>query len=277
MIKIWITGAKGHVGTALCTLLDCKKYELLPTDKDGVNIAKREEVHSFMAMNRPDVIINCAGFTDIKTCETERDMAYRINALGARNLAMEAQNIEAKLIHISTDAVFDLKASHPYNEFDEVHPKNVYGLSKYAGERLICELSFKHIIIRSSWIYGTGNDFLNEVLEAAEQNGTIKAAVNQYASPTSAKELAKVIIQFIENDCFGIYHAVCRGFCSRYEYAKAILKYAGLEDQVELIPVEGERAYSVLDNMMLRLEGLEEPAEWQVALEEYIRKTGGRQ
>lgn len=277
MKKIWIVGAKGHVGTALSELLDCKEYEILPTDHEEVDVTKHKEVHSFASINRPDVIINCAGYTDNELCEKNRDKAYQVNALGPRNLAMEAQSIEAKLIQISTDDVFDLKADHPYNEFDTVHPKTIYGLSKYAGEQMIHELSFKHIIIRSSWVYGTGKDFVSDVLDAVEQGKALQVPVNQYASPTSAKELAKVIVQFIENDCFGTYHAVCTGYCSRYEYAKEILKCAGLEGAVELIPVEAEPSYSVLDNMMLRLEELDEPMEWHGALQEYLTETGGRE
>lgn len=276
MRKIWIVGAKGHVGTALIDLIDCLKYKMFLTDADEVDVTDRNIVHKYIASTRPDVIINCAGITDIEVCEQNPEGAYAVNAIGPRNLAVEAQSIGAKLIQLSTDDVFDAEQDRPYNEFDTVHPKTMYGKSKYAGERFIEDLSNRYVIVRSSWVYGTGKDFVNSVLEAIGREKVLEVPVNQYASPTSAEELAKVVTQFIDNDCFGIYHAVCRGYCSRYEFAKEIIKYSDNEDKIELKAVEADYgSYSVLDNMMLRIDGLEEPCDWKTALKKHITKTGG--
>ncbi|MGN1014557.1 MAG: dTDP-4-dehydrorhamnose reductase [Butyricicoccus sp.] len=281
MKKVWIVGASGHVGSALLKLLDCRKYELLVTDSKEVDVTNREDVHTQMKIVRPDVIINCAGMTDVAACAKDPDAAYRVNAIGARNLAMEAEMQQSKLIQISTDDVFDQSASTPYNEFDPVSPTTVYGKSKYAGERMITSLSSRFVIIRSSWVYGTGRDFVSMVLDALESGKpSLEVPVNQTSSPTSAKELACVITQFIDNDLYGVYHAVCTGSCNRYEYAREILRLTGNEHNLELIPIEeksGVRpSYSVLDNMMLRLDGLKEPLDWKAALAEYLRETGGR-
>lgn len=276
MRKIWIVGAKGHVGTALVDLIDCLKYKMFLTDEDEVDVTDRKIVHKYIAGTRPDVIINCAGITDIEECEQNPEKAYAVNSIGPRNLAVEAQAIGAKLIQLSTDDVFDAEHDKPYNEFDTVHPKTMYGKSKYAGERFIEDLSNRYVIIRSSWVYGTGKDFVNTVLEAAGGEKVLEVPVNQYASPTSAEELAKVITQFIDNDCFGIYHAVCKGYCSRYEFAEEIIKYSDNEGKIELRAIEADSgSYSVLDNMMLRIDGLEEPCDWKTALKKHIIKTGG--
>lgn len=279
MKKIWITGAEGHIGTALLQLLEGVEYELFPTDIHEVDITKIEEVAQFMHVNRPDVVINCAGLTDVEVCEKNIDEAYRVNTIGVRNVALVANEVNAKVIQISTDDVFDKESKVPYNEFDQVHPRTVYGKSKEAGEKILTQLLNRFVIIRSSWIYGIGRDFVDEVLSNVGKVEKMEVPNNQYAAPTSAKELAKVICHFIDNEEYGLYHVVCPGGCSRYEFARTILEYAGKTGQLELYPVvieESERpTYSVLDNMMLRLTGIEEPKEWKVALKEYLDETGG--
>lgn len=279
MKKVWITGAEGHIGTALIDLLDCMEYQLLETDIHEVDITDLEQVQHYMRVNRPDVVINCASLTDVEYCEAHRDEAYKVNAIGVRNVALAANEVRAKVIQMSTDDVFDLESEVPYNEFDTVHPKTVYGKSKEAGEKILTQLLNRFVIIRSSWIYGIGRDFVDEVLRNVGKLDVMDVPNNRYAVPTSAKELAKVITYFIDNDAFGLYHVVCQGSCSRYEFAKAILEYSGKVDQMEVHPIlskDGLRpAYSVLDNMMMRLTGMEEPKEWRAALKEYLDETGG--
>ena len=279
MKKIWITGAEGHIGTALLDLLEGVEYQLLPTDIEEVDITKIDEVTQFVHVNRPDVVINCAGLTDVQECENNVDEAYRVNAIGVRNVALAANEVNAKLIQISTDDVFDKESRVPYNEFDNVHPRTIYGKSKEAGEKILTQLLNRFVIIRSSWIYGIGRDFVDEVLRNVGQGKTMEVPNNQYAAPTSAKELAKVIRYFIDNEEYGLYHVVCPGSCSRYEFARTILEYSGKAGELDLYPVVIEDSarptYSVLDNMMLRLTGIEEPKDWKAALKEYLDETGG--
>ena len=137
MKNVWIVGASGHVGTALTELLDCMKYKMFFTDSTEVDVTNRQLVHLYITRIRPDVIINCAGITNMEECEKNPELAYAVNAIGARNLAVEAQAIEAKLIQLSTDDVFDGKLDRAYNEFDTPNPQTVYGKSKYAGEKFI--------------------------------------------------------------------------------------------------------------------------------------------
>ncbi len=279
MKKIWITGAEGHIGTALLDLLEGMEYQLLPTDIEEVDITKIDEVTQFVHVNRPDVVINCAGLTDVQECENNVDEAYRVNAIGVRNVALAANEVNAKVIQISTDDVFDKESRVPYNEFDNVHPRTIYGKSKEAGEKILTQLLNRFVIIRSSWIYGIGRDFVDEVLRNVGQGKTMEVPNNQYAAPTSAKELAKVIRYFIDNEEYGLYHVVCPGSCSRYEFARTILEYSGKAGELDLYPVVIEDSarptYSVLDNMMLRLTGIEEPKDWKAALKEYLDETGG--
>lgn len=279
MKKIWITGAEGHIGTALLDLLEGVEYQLLPTDIEEVDITKIDEVTQFVHVNRPDVVINCAGLTDVQECENNVDEAYRVNAIGVRNVALAANEVNAKVIQISTDDVFDKESRVPYNEFDNVHPRTIYGKSKEAGEKILTQLLNRFVIIRSSWIYGIGRDFVDEVLRNVGQGKTMEVPNNQYAAPTSAKELAKVIRYFIDNEEYGLYHVVCPGSCSRYEFARTILEYSGRAGELDLYPVVIEDSarptYSVLDNMMLRLTGIEEPKDWKAALKEYLDETGG--
>ena len=279
MKKIWITGAEGHIGTALLDLLEGVEYQLLPTDIEEVDITKINEVTQFVHVNRPDVVINCAGLTDVQECENNVDEAYRVNAIGVRNVALAANEVNAKVIQISTDDVFDKESRVPYNEFDNVHPRTIYGKSKEAGEKILTQLLNRFVIIRSSWIYGIGRDFVDEVLRNVGQGKTMEVPNNQYAAPTSAKELAKVIRYFIDNEEYGLYHVVCPGSCSRYEFARTILEYSGKAGELDLYPVVIEDSarptYSVLDNMMLRLTGIEEPKDWKAALKEYLDETGG--
>ena len=279
MKKIWITGAEGHIGTALIDLLEGVEYQLLPTDINEVDITKIDEVTQFVHVNRPDVVINCAGLTDVQECENNVDEAYRVNAIGVRNVALAANEVNAKVIQISTDDVFDKESRVPYNEFDNVHPRTIYGKSKEAGEKILTQPLNRFVIIRSSWIYGIGRDFVDEVLRNVGQGKTMEVPNNQYAAPTSAKELAKVIRYFIDNEEYGLYHVVCPGSCSRYEFARTILEYSGKAGELDLYPVVIEDSarptYSVLDNMMLRLTGIEEPKDWKAALKEYLDETGG--
>lgn len=279
MKKIWITGAEGHIGTALLDLLEGVEYQLLPTDIEEVDITKIDEVTQFVHVNRPDVVINCAGMTDVQECENNVDEAYRVNAIGVRNVALAANEVNAKVIQISTDDVFDKESRVPYNEFDNVHPRTIYGKSKEAGEKILTQLLNRFVIIRSSWIYGIGRDFVDEVLRNVGQGKTMEVPNNQYAAPTSAKELAKVIRYFIDNEEYGLYHVICPGSCSRYEFARTILEYSGKAGELDLYPVVIEDSarptYSVLDNMMLRLTGIEEPKDWKAALKEYLDETGG--
>lgn len=278
MIKIWITGANGQIGTAINEVLDPLEAEVFNTDKEELDITDTEGVLNFGEMNRPDVIINCAGIVDLNLCEKEPELAYRVNALGARNLSLVARKVGSKMVQLSTDDVFDGLSKTPYSEFDDTNPKTVYGRSKRAGENYVKEFTHKHFVVRSNWVYGRGNNFVNKVLEAAKNQTPLALASDQFGSPTSAKDLARLILHLITTNEYGTYHATCQGMCSRYEFAQEILKAAGKEVEMKAVPTKesdlsyARPAYAVLDNFILRIIDLYQMPEWKESLQEYMNE-----
>ena len=279
MIKVWIVGSNGQIGHALNEVLDPLEIEVLNTDKDELDITDTEEVLNFGIVNRPDVIINCTGVTDTKLCEEEPELAYRVNALGARNLSIVARKNGAKMVQLSTDDVFDGKSKKPYTEFDDTNPLTVYGASKRAGENYVKEFTHKHFIIRSNWVYGKyGHNFVNQVLEAAEKENTLSVAADQFGSPTSAKDLARMILYLINTNEYGTYHVTCSGVCNRHEFAQEILRLSGKKIELKAVPTEQSDLsavrppYAVLDNFILRIIDMYDMPDWKESLEEFMNE-----
>ena len=277
MLKVWIAGASGQIGRALNDVLDPMQIEALNTDLDELDITDTDEVINFGTVNRPDVIINCTGITDTDECEANPEHAYRVNALGARNLSIVARKCGSKIVQLSTDDVFDGQSKKPYTEFDDTNPLTVYGRSKRAGENYVKEFTHKHFIIRSNWVYGHGgHNFVNRVLAAAEAGNGLSVASDQFGSPTSAKDLARIILYLIKTNEYGTYHATCQGVCNRYEFAQEVLKLAG--KRITLRPVvtsesdlsSARPAYAVLDNFILRIINVYEMPDWRASLKEYM-------
>ena len=182
------------------------------------------------------------------------------------------------MVQISTDDVFDGIRHTPYTEFDDTNPKTVYGRSKRAGENYVKEFTHKHFILRSNWVYGNGNNFVNRVLHATDTKDELLVASDQFGSPTSAKDLARIILYLIQTNEYGTYHATCQGVCNRYEFAQEILKLAG--KQINLRPVmtsesdlsSARPAYAVLDNFILRIINVYDMPEWKTSLREYMNE-----
>ena len=263
MLKVWIAGASGQIGRALNDVLDPMQIEALNTDLDELDITDT------------DVIINCTGITDTDECEANPEHAYRVNALGARNLSIVARKCGSKIVQLSTDDVFDGQSKKPYTEFDDTNPLTVYGRSKRAGEYYVKEFTHKHFIIRSNWVYGQGGrNFVNRVLEAAETGRSLSVASDQFGSPTSAKDLARMILYLISTNEYGTYHVTC--VCNRYEFAQEILRLAGKNIELKSVPTEQSDLssvrppYAVLDNFILRIIEMYDMPEWKESLKEYM-------
>ena len=276
MLKVWIVGSEGQIGEAINEVLDPLEIEVLNTDKNALDITETDEVLHFGEINRPDVIINCAAITDVELCEKQPEEAFRVNALGARNLSLVARKTGAKMVQLSTDDVFDGLAQKPYTEFDNTNPKTVYGKSKCAGENYVKEFTHKHFIIRSNWVFGKGNNFVNRVLEAAETGKSLSVASDQFGSPTSAKDLARMILYLISTNEYGTYHVTCSGVCNRYEFAQEILRLAGKNIELKSVPTEQSDLssvrppYAVLDNFILRIIEVYDMPDWKESLKEYM-------
>lgn len=266
MRRIMITGASGQLGLALLRLLKEKEqYELFRTDaaadtQNGVqslDITDEEKVNAYVDSIKPDIILNCAAMTAVDLCETEQDLAYRINALGPKYLAQAAERNGAKLVHVSTDYVFDGQASSPYTEDSITNPTSVYGRTKQAGDAFVQQNCKKYFILRTAWVYGEGKNFVKTMLRLAESGNRIRVVSDQYGTPTSALELARVVTFLMETESYGIYHATCEGSTSWYEFALYIFKEAGINVEVEAIPSSEYQAaakrpmYSILENKAL--------------------------
>ena len=277
MIKVWLRGANSQIGKAINDIFCPTDLELFNTDKEEVDVTDLKAVMNFAQVSRPDIIINCSAITDINLCEKEPKLAFGVNAIGARNLSIAARKCGAKMVQISTDDVFDGQSKKPYTEFDDTNPLTVYGRSKRAGENYVKEFTHKHFVIRSNWVYGHGgHNFVNRVLAAAEAGNGLSVASDQFGSPTSAKDLARIILYLIKTNEYGTYHATCQGVCNRYEFAQEVLKLAG--KRITLRPVVTSEsdlsstrpAYAVLDNFILRIINVYEMPDWRASLKEYM-------
>lgn len=230
---------------------------------------------------KPYAIINCAAFTAVDKCETEEDLAFKINAIGPRNLAIAAADVDAKLIHVSTDYVFAGDAESPYYESDVPAPQSAYGRTKLAGEEFVKLFAKKFFIVRTAWLYGDGNNFVKTMLRLAETRDEVGVVADQFGSPTSALELAKAIVDLVPTDNYGIFHGTCEGMCSWADFAEKIFEKSGKDVKVkhlttEEYPTPTKRpAYSVLENRMLKLTGGYTFAQWEEALDVYLKELLG--
>jgi dTDP-4-dehydrorhamnose reductase len=275
MEKLIITGANGQLGIAVNEIL-AGKYEMFNTDVAELDITDIAAVRALVCEVEPYAIINCAAHTAVDRCESEAADAYRINAIGPRNLAIATAETGAKLVHISTDYVFDGEAGIAYTEFDAPSPASVYGESKLAGERFVKDFAKRYYILRTAWLYGEGKNFVGTMLRLAEEKDSVSVVADQIGSPTSALELARAIEWLLPTDNYGLFHATCDGECSWADFAEEIFRLAGKQTQVKRIstaeyPTPAKRpAYSVLRNYMLELCDGYRFADWQEALEEYL-------
>ena len=237
MKKIIVTGCNGQLGRAVNQqYAGSTEYELVNTDVGELDITKVDEVLKLAREVKPYAVINCAAYTNVDKCETEPDLAYKINAVGARNLAIAASDVGAKLVHISTDYVFPGDVSdHPLTEFDRVNPKSMYGATKLAGENFVRDFADRYFMIRTAWLYGDGHNFAKTMLKLSETNDTIGVVMDQVGTPTSAAELAKAIKYLLPTDNYGLFHGTCEGDTNWAEFAAAVLKLAGKKTVIEPI------------------------------------------
>ena len=279
-----ITGCNGQLGRALNSLYEKEQnIEIINTDVFSgdhitpLDITDVDAVLSFVKERKPDAIINCAAHTNVDKCETDIDNAYKINAVGPRNLSLAATETGAKLMHISTDYVFPGTESRALTEFDVVGPVSMYGKTKLAGENFVKEFSEKHFIIRTAWLYGDGKNFVKTMLRLAQDHDEVSVVKDQFGTPTSALELAKAIRYLLPTENYGLFHGTCEGSCSWADFAAEIFRLAKKYTKVNYITTEEfasptkRPAYSILDNYMLRLTTDFTFAPWQEAIAEYMR------
>ena len=282
MKKIIVTGANGQLGRAINGIYKgSAEFELVNTDFNvegirNLDITNLEDVISLFEEVKPYAVINCAAHTAVDLCEVQKDAAYKINAIGPRNLSIAATKTGAKLMHISTDYVFKGDEPLPRTEFDQTNPKAMYGITKLHGENFVKQFAKDWFIIRTAWLYGDGKNFVKTMLRLSETHDEI-------GSPTSALELAKAIKYLIPTEKYGLYHGTCEGQCSWADFTKEIFRLAGKDTKVipvtsakykEMNPNSADRpAYSVLENYMFKLTTDFMFADWRDAIAEYMKNV----
>ena len=277
--RVMITGANGQLGRAVnMQYADSGEYELINTDVGELDITNIDKVMTFVREVKPYAIINCAAYTAVDACEKEEDLAFRINAIGPRNLSIAATETGAKMMHVSTDYVFDGNGTRPYRETDPTGPQGAYGRTKLAGEDFVREFSDRHFIVRTAWLYGDGKNFVKTMLRLSETNDKVRVVMDQVGSPTSADELAKAIAYLLPTENYGLFHGTCEGDCSWAQFTEEIFRLAGKNTIVEAITSEEyaaaakRPAYSILENYMLKMTTDFMFADWHDAIAAYIGK-----
>ncbi|QUH32032.1 dTDP-4-dehydrorhamnose reductase [Vallitalea guaymasensis] len=277
-MNILITGVNGQLGYDAEKLLS-PFHKIVGLNKEELDITKLKDVQNIISNVKPQVIINCAAYTNVDRCEDNIDLAYNINAYGCCNLAILSKKYDYRLVHISTDYIFDGKKNQPYIESDKANPLNIYGSSKLLGENFIKSLCPKHYILRTSWLYGQhGNNFVKTMLKLSMKNDTLNVVNDQIGTPTYTLDLLKVITMVIKTDNYGIYHVSNKGECSWYDFTNKILQLTN--NKTKVLPIDSEQldkpakrpSYSVLKNHMLEHVFNYKLRYWEDALEEFLQK-----
>ena len=283
-MKVLITGGKGMLGRTLCAEL--KEFDMIPTDLPEGDITNPAAFEALLAEVKPDAVIHCAAMTAVDKCETETDLAYKLNAFGTGVVAMACHRQGIRLIAISTDYVFDGDGKRPYNEFDATNGGNtVYGKSKFAGEEAVRCHCPDHVICRISWLYGAGGpSFVHTMLKLADgTRDELKVVADQIGNPTSCLAVARQLRNILNAPSLaGTFHMTCEGEASWAEFAQEIFRLRKVDQKVvpcrtDEFPRPAPRpANSRLDKMMLRLAGLPPMPHWQEALAEFLEKEFGK-
>ncbi len=226
-MKILIAGAQGQVGRNLVTHLG-QKYEVVGLDLPELDIGDGEKVLEQMREHLPDLVINAAAFTNVDACVSDFPTAYRVNALGAQNLALACAEFNCEFLHISSNEVFPGEKMEGYSEEDPVNPINPYALTKEAAEAFVRQIHEKHYIVRIAWLFAPGgSNFIHKVLQRAKEQQPLRIVTDEVASPTYVKDLVRALDALIKTHHYGTYHLSNRGVCSRYQFARYALDNAG--------------------------------------------------
>ena len=279
-MKILISGGTGQLGRDCTEVLE-KNHDVTPVGSRILDISDERAVRAFVRDLKPDVILNCAAFTKVDDCETQKELAWKVNVEGAKNLAAAAGERGARVIHISTDYVFDGKKPVPeyYTENDDTNPISYYGLTKLEAEKAICAETDRYSILRTAWLYGAnGQNFLKTMLRLAlaDPEREIKVVHDQFGSPTWSYQLAEQIEKVMDADQNGIFHATSEGYCTWYELATKFLGEMAIPNgfipcTTRDYPTPTERpANSILENQRLKAGGLNIMLDWRADLIQFV-------
>lgn len=291
-MKLLITGCDGQLGKELQEIIRLGKSQLgeiaaiyrdaevFAVDVTDLDITNHAQVETIMEKERPEIVINCAAYTNVDGCERDKDSAFQVNAIGAMQLAKACEKYQAKLCQISTDYVFEGNSNIPYCEYDRCAPTSAYGASKLMGEEYTRDFCSRYFIVRTSWLYGKyGKNFVKTVIRLMNEKHQMTVVNDQFGNPTYANDLAHHILKIILTENYGIYHCSGNGVCSWYEFAQKIAELAKVEGEVfpctstEYKTPTKRPAYSALDHVMLRCTVGDEMRHWEDALEAYFEEV----
>jgi dTDP-4-dehydrorhamnose reductase len=279
-VKILLLGHKGMLGSDLLLKLNMG-HKVVGLDKEEIDIVSASECEEAIKEIEPDIVINAAAYTNVDGCETAKDECFAVNAEAVKNIADACSNKNIRIIHFSTDYVFDGTAKQPYKEDHKCNPINVYGESKLAGERYLQSLSDNYVLIRTAWLYGVnGKNFVQTILEKVKTTKKLTVVDDQTGSPTYTKDLAAAVDLLIIQNVKGIFHITNRGSCSWFQFAVKILQEAGIHD-IDITPIKSDQlqrlakrpAYSVLSMQKFIQTTGKTMQPWQLGLKDYLESS----
>lgn len=282
-MKVLVTGVKGQLGFDVCKELDKRNIENKGIDRDDCDITDEQAVLSYIKNYAPDVVVHCAAYTAVDKAEDEKEICYNVNVKGTEYIARACKEIDAKMVYISTDYVFEGTGDKAYEVQDNTAPDNTYGITKYQGEEMVRNILDKYFIIRISWVFGiNGNNFINTMVKLGESRSELNVVADQIGSPTYTHDLAPLICDMIETEKYGIYHATNEGYCSWADLAEYIFSVTGQKVLVHHIkseeyPTKASRPKnSRLSKASLDNAGFKRLPDWKNAVKRYIDEKLGR-
>lgn len=279
-MKVLVTGIKGQLGHDVVNELEKRGHEAFGVDIEEMDITDAGQVRRVMQSTAPDAVIHCSAYTAVDRAEDELQQCRAVNAEGTRYIAEECAHLGCKLLYLSTDYIFSGGGERPWEPEDEAEPLNVYGLTKYEGEQEITKRVEKYFIVRISWVFGiNGNNFIKTMLRLGKERGAVSVVNDQIGSPTYTYDLAVLLVDMIESEAYGAYHASNEGFCSWYEFAKEIFRAAGM-DRVQVTPVSSDEfpakakrpSNSRMSKEKLVENGFNKLPDWQDAVRRYLNE-----
>jgi dTDP-4-dehydrorhamnose reductase len=285
-MRILITGAAGRLGGLLVEVLAAHGHAVTGVDVIGEDITRLDvtdfaATRAFIADLQPELVIHPAAWTDVDGCARDPERAIIVNGFGTQNVALAAAQVNAAVLYVSSNEVFDGKLNRPYLEYDVANPANPYGYSKWVGERAVQQVNPRHYIVRTSWLFAHGGkNFLQTIHQAAQQGKRLRIVTNEVANPTYNNDLVDGIAALIETGRYGIYHLTNEGTCSRYHFARYFLDRVGCQDAV-IEPIASHEwprtskppVYSSLGNLAARHLGIA-LRPWQQAVDAYVEREG---
>ncbi|KAF0091884.1 MAG: dTDP-4-dehydrorhamnose reductase [Fusobacteria bacterium] len=271
-MKVLVTGANGQLGYDVIERLEKSNIECLGIDIDILDITDQEQVKKFISNYSPEVVIHCGAYTAVDKAEDEKELCYSVNVLGTRFIAQACKEVDAKMVYISTDYVFDGEGDQPFEVTDKPNPINYYGETKYQGELEVQNILEKYFIVRISWVFGSnGNNFVKTMLRLGKERDEISVVADQIGSPTYTFDLAEILVEMIKTDKYGIYHVTNEGYCSWYEFACEIFKQVGIDIKVNPINTEEYPTRAIRPkNSRMNKNLLNKLEAWESALNHYI-------